>query len=95
MLEPEDVLPHIVAENRLGHNRNIQLPTLRNLCMTYIPILTHIPHPVRPEVADLFKRSLNDVVDAADADSSVAVKMFTTLLLILACLLASPRLSGI
>lgn len=53
VLEPDDIPRNIVADgNGLGQNYDNQPPTLRHVCMTYIPILTNIPLPVWPDVAE-------------------------------------------
>ena len=55
-------------------------------------MLTHIPISIRPAVADLFRQSLNDSVDAVEGTPYNAVQKFTKLFLLPTCLLAAPKL---
>ena len=55
-------------------------------------MLSHIPISIRPDVADLFRQSWNDPVDAVEGTPYNAVQKFTKLFLLPACLLAAPKL---
>ena len=48
-------LPPPTTEHSAVQSGNDQFPSLRDMCTTYIPMLTHIPISIRPDVADLFQ----------------------------------------
>ena len=80
------------APLRSWKSGNDQFPRLRDVCTTYIPMLTHIPISIRPDVADLFRQSLNDSGNAVEGTPHNAVQNFIKLFLLPACLLAAPKL---
>ena len=63
VLEPDNKPPR-TTEHSAVQSRNDRFPSLRDVCTTYIPMFIHIPISIRPDVADLFRQSLNDSVDA-------------------------------
>ena len=92
VLEPDNTPPPPPTEHSAVQSGNDQFPSLRDVCTTYIPMLSHIPISIRPDVADLFRQSLNDSVDAVEGTPYNAVQKFTKLFLLPACLLAAPKL---
>ena len=82
----------LTSENSAVQNGNDRFPSLRDVCTTYIPMLTHIPISISPGVADLFRQSLNDSVHAVEGTPYNAVQKFIKLFLLSACLLAAPKL---
>ena len=92
VLKPDDTPPPPTTEHSAVQSGNDQFPSLRDVCTTYIHMLSHIPISTRPDGADLFRQSLNDSVDAVEGTPYNAVQKFTKLSLLPACLLAAPKL---
>ena len=92
VFEPDNTPPpaHHRTQRRTKWKRPV--PRLRDVCTTYIPMLSHIPMSIRPDDADLFRQSLNDSVDAVEGTPYNAVQKFTKLFLLPACLFAAPKL---
>ena len=84
--------PLLTTEHSAIQSGDDQFPRLRDVCTTYISMLSYIPISIRPDVADLFRQSLNDSVDAVEGTRYNAVQKFTKLFLPPACLLAALKL---
>ena len=66
------------------------MPSLKEVCSTYIPLVRHIPPVVLPDVAELFRWALQRAVDATDPYESV--QRFTRVMMLPAAILAAPKL---
>ena len=92
VLEPDNTPPrpaHHRTQRRIKWKRPVP-QSARCVYNIHPHVKSHLS--IRPDVADLFRQSLNDSIDAVEGTPYNAVQKFTKLFLLPTCLLAAPKL---